>query len=95
MNPTDPVIAANRFGLGARPGEVEFVWPQQRVVFGFSANGRLIFPRGVGARDVFIQIRRRLGGGRPVPGIRVLPGGISCTASNPNVAENPCDEDMP
>ena len=31
MNPTDPVVAANRFGLGARPGDLAHIGDRPRA----------------------------------------------------------------
>ncbi len=77
------------------PREWVMIRPTDALVFGFSANGRLVFPTGEvprfeAAPDVFIQLAARAGE-NPV-GFRVLPSGLTCDASDPDAIDGqPCD----
>lgn len=80
-------------GQGGALGKASFDFPTATpFVFGFAANGRLAFPGRQAPQDVFLRLRHNQGG-PSVTGLRVLPGGATCFASNPNLVgpNNACD----
>lgn len=80
------------FGGWDGPGGGTFEGVGAPFVFGFSANGRLAFPTGQANRDVFLRLQT--GVGPAGPGLRVLPGGSTCIASDPAPAnaDEVCDQ---
>ena len=95
-NATDILrVSCQQWDFGGMRGalrEASFVSPSVRLTFAFSANGRLAFPDGVAPQDAFIQLQHDRSN-LASQGFRILPAGVTCIASNPNAAIEPCDED--
>lgn len=84
-------------GLTGAEGRVAFRYPLTRRVFAFLPNGRVALPPGELARgdlfpDIFVQLEH-IESGFAGPGFRVLPSGVTCSASVPDLPTGPaCDE---
>lgn len=97
----DPVddeldVACRRWDWGGESGaedEASFASPAGRIVFGFTANGRLAFAPGFPRQDVLVQLRHDPSG-TLFPGFRVLPAGLTCLASHPDPLVEACDLDL-
>lgn len=74
--------------------EASFLFPEDPIVFGFTANGRLAFAPGTARQDVFVQLALDANQ-QSRPGFRVLPSGLTCLASEPDRSVEPCDEERP
>lgn len=89
-------VACQRWDWGGERGaeaEASFDAPAARVVFGFSANGRLAFAPGFPRQDVFVRLRHDPSN-TLFPGFRVLPAGVTCLASEPDPMVEACDLDL-